>query len=621
MDDPKLEALLDYLKRSRGFDFTVYKRTSLSRRIQKRMQLVGLDDYELYLDYLQVHPDEFPILFNTILINVTSFFRDSGSWEYLASDIIPRIIAEKGPDDPIRVWSAGCASGEEAYSVAILFADALGTEAFRERVKVYATDADDEALAFARQASYGQKQVASVPPEMLEKYFEQAGHRHVFHRDLRKSVIFGRHDLIQDAPISRIDLLICRNTLMYFNSEAQARILDRFHFALNEHGYLMLGKAEMLFTHSTLFTPVDLKRRIFAKQNKVNPRDRLLLVAHATAGTPAEPRLVEAQSDRIRESALEFDPVARIIIGSNGTLVMANHRARSLFEISDADVGRQLHELEISYRPIELRSCLRQVESDRRAITVREVEWRPGLADVESTNDDVRYLDVQLIPLVDDEQILLGVMVIFTDVSRFKVLKEELQQSKQELETAYEELQSSNEELVTTNEELQSTVEELETTNEELQSTNEELETMNEELQSTNEELQTINDELRNRGDELNRLNAFLEAILGSLRRGVIVVDSEMHIRIWNHKSEDLWGLRSDEVVGRHLLNLDIGLPVDRLKQTIRTCLTGESELSELNLEAINRRGRTIQCTVSATPLIGVDGAMLGAIVLVEELE
>jgi two-component system, chemotaxis family, CheB/CheR fusion protein len=218
-DNDDIEVLLDYLRRNRGFDFTGYKRTSLGRRINKRMQEVGVQTYLDYVDYLEVVPDEFTHLFNTILINVTGFFRDPPAWDYVAEEVLPRIMNVRGPGGPLRMWSAGCASGQEAYTLGMLCAEALGVEGFRERVKIYATDVDEEALNQARSARYTAKEVEGVPADLLQRYFERNGHGHfVFSKDLRRSVIFGRHDLIQDAPISRIDLLVCRNTLMYFNS-------------------------------------------------------------------------------------------------------------------------------------------------------------------------------------------------------------------------------------------------------------------------------------------------------------------------------------------------------------------------------------------------------------------
>ncbi|TVP56511.1 MAG: protein-glutamate O-methyltransferase CheR, partial [Nodularia sp. (in: Bacteria)] len=217
-NNPEFEHLLTYLRQSRGFDFTGYKRSTLMRRVRKRMQYLSIESFEDYLDYLEVYQDEFHQLFNTILINVTAFFRDISAWEYLAEQVLPHLVSRKNDSDQIRIWSAGCASGEEAYTLAILMAEILGAEEFRQRVKIYATDVDEEALNQARQAVYSEKDLQLVPPELKEKYFEITGNNYIFRQDLRRSVIFGRHDLLQDAPISRLDLLVCRNTLMYFNS-------------------------------------------------------------------------------------------------------------------------------------------------------------------------------------------------------------------------------------------------------------------------------------------------------------------------------------------------------------------------------------------------------------------
>ena len=607
--NPELDNLLDYIKRNRGFDFSGYKRTSLSRRICKRMQSINIENYSDYLDYLEVHPDEFVELFNTILINVTAFFREPQAWEYIASEIIPPIVANKPISKPIRVWSAGCASGQETYTIAMLLAEALGMEQYAGRVKVFATDVDADALNQSRHASYSDKEVQGIPQDLLDKYFDQVNGRYIVQKDLRRCVIFGRHDLVQDAPIGRIDLLLCRNTLMYFNTETQSKILDRFHFALNDHGFLFLGKAEMLFTRNHSFTPVDLRQRIFTKTPNGNRRDIVLSMAHPHNQQPI-PEIVE--QIRIHEAAFEIDPVAQIIVDLNNSVLVANAQARTLFNLSPKDLGRPLQDLELSYRPVELRSPIDQVRNNCRAITIKDIEWL-------TAEREMRYLDISIIPLLDVKNDILATKLIFSDVTRFKQLQNELVQANQELETAYEELQSTNEELETTNEELQSTVEELETTNEELQSTNEELETMNEELQSTNEELQTINQELRLRSEELNRVNSFLESILTSLRAGVVVLDPSLHILIWNRRAEDLWGLRADEVYLRHLMSLDLGLPLEPLKQPMRAIIAGESESYEVLLDATNRRGRAIQCQVVCTPLISTGAQVQGVILSMEE--
>ena len=605
-DDPQFEHLLEYLYQSHGFDFTGYKRTSLMRRVRKRIDELHLETSGEYLDFLQVHPEEFGVLFDTILINVTAFFRDPSAWDFLRDAVIPRIVAEKADNDLIRVWSAGCASGEEAYTLAMVFAEVLGLEAFRRRVKIYATDVDEDALALARNGAYAAKDLAGVPEELREKYFEIRGQRAIFRPDLRRSVIFGRHDLVQDAPISRLDLLVTRNTLMYFTAETQRRILARLHYALNDSGFLFLGRAEMMLTHSNLFTPLDLSHRVFTKVPRPNMRDRILALhpeRDASIGYDREFRL--------RDLVLDTGPVAQVVIDGEGTVMMANASAREMFDLGPKDIGRRLQDLEISYRPVELRSRIDQAQHERHAVSISDVERHLD-------EGRVQYLEVVVTPLFDEDSAYLGATIAFVDVTSPQILRSELQRNKQELETAYEELQSTNEELETTNEELQSTVEELETTNEELQSANEELETMNEELQSTNGELQTINIEMRERTVELDRLNAFMESVLTSLRAAVVVVDAELRVQVWNSRAEDLWGLRSDEVVGRHLMGLDIGLPVGQLATPLRRCVAGEVDGDERVVEALNRRGRTIECRVTLSPLIE-HGVRRGAVVLMEE--
>ena len=296
-----LEELLEYIKRERGFDFTGYKRPSLTRRISHRMQEVGVEGFENYLAFLEAQPDEFAQLFNTILINVTSFFRDAETWGYLREEIIPHLIEAKNPSDVIRVWCTGCASGQEPYTMAMLLGEALGEDELRARVKIYATDVDEEALQFARHGSFSAEDLEPVPPELREKYFEPDNENGMSVRpDLRRMCIFGRHDLIQDPPISRIDLLTARNTLIYFGSGAQESILRDFHFSLNDTGYLVLGRSEVVTRGSKLFEPVDLKRRVFAPLPRMGDfRNRLLhLVRDADDGDPRRARPPDRASAR-----------------------------------------------------------------------------------------------------------------------------------------------------------------------------------------------------------------------------------------------------------------------------------------------------------------------------------
>ena len=581
-----LEELLSFIKESRGFDFTAYKRASLTRRIVKRMGVAGVETFSEYRRVLEDTPEEFTDLFNTVLINVTAFMRDPEAWGYLGDTVVPGIVAQKAREDPIRVWSAGCASGQEAYSLAVLLCEVVGEDRFRNHVKIYATDVDDDALVAARHGVYPSKELrAAFSSAQVSRYFEEIGNTGLgFRKDLRRSLIFGRHDLVQDPPISRVDLLVCRNTLMYFTAETQRRILTNFHFALNEHGVLFLGRSEALITSTDLFAVEDIGHHVFTPR-PVGRRPRPMAVE--LSGPDDGPQgLVDA--------AVEASPVAQIIVGSDQRVVAVNRHARSLFGIRPDQVGSAFKDLQVSYRPVELRSVLERVLREWRAATLADVEFETGPGSVD-------YLEIHVAPIGADAR-TGGTSVTFQQVGRYRALRDELERSQRELETAYEELQSTVEELETTNEELLSTNEELETTNEELHSTNEELETMNEELQSTNEELETINHELGQRSSELDEVNSFLESILSSLAFGVAVLNRDMGIRVWNRTAEDMWGLRAEEVEGQHFLNLDIGLPVDQLRMAVRHCLGGQSDIEQVRRAAVNRRGRPVHCDVTVLP-------------------
>ncbi|MGN6372345.1 MAG: CheR family methyltransferase [Solirubrobacteraceae bacterium] len=601
--EQELASLLEHIKQSRGFDFSGYKRTSLERRIGKRLEALEIPSYSDYEDYLEVHPDEFTTLFDTILINVTSFFRDEAAWRYMETDVVPALVAEIPQDRPIRIWSAACASGEEAYTIAMVLAEALGEQEFLNRVKIYATDVDEEALAQARLATYPLEAAKAIPDRMLEKYWQVNGGKVSFRSDLRRCVIFGRNDLVQDAPISRVDLLVCRNTLMYFIPEAQARILNHFSFSLNQHGFLFLGKSEMLLTYGGLFKPHSLKWRVFTKVPRAGIRDRLTFL---TAGR------ADADDDgehyvHLRDAAADTSPVAQLVLDRNGFLVFANAAARTLFSLTPSDVGRPIQDLEVSFRPVELRGAVAQSVEQGRRVALGRTPMTKG-----ETN---RTFEVEVSPLnLSGNQ--PGTSVTYFDVTEQEELGERFEESKRQLATAYEELQSTVEELETTNEELQSTNEELETTNEELQSTNEELETMNEELQSTNDELEAMNEQQRERADEVDRLNMFLEGILGNLGVGVVVLDREQLVQVWNSSATDLWGLRGDEVVGKHFLTLDIGLPVEHFRGAIRSALARDGGAQSVNVEAVNRRGKQFDCQVRVLPLLDRSDAAYGVIML-----
>ena len=608
--DSSLEDLLIFIRDARGFDFTGYKRSSLARRIRKRMQEAGIAEYVDYRDRLESSAEEFGHLFNTILINVTSFFRDGETWTYLQREVMPELLADAGPSRELRVWSAGCASGEEAYSLAIAFAEALGVEECANRVKIYGTDVDNDALRDARVGVYNAKSLEALPAEMREKYFEPTGGQYAFRPDLRRRVIFGRHDITRDAPISRLDLLVCRNTLMYFNVETQAQVVERFHFALREGGYLFLGKAEMLLSDGERFEVASMRQRMFRRRPGVAaPRYQSVPVRLDAIGTP---EMREASRKRqLRDLALESAPFAVTAVDAESIVVLINTQMRNMFGMTSRDIGRPFHELEISYRPVELRSLIERAYSEHRTVRVNSVERRTG-------PDDVQYLDIHVQPLWGSDGLSAGVLLMFIDTTVNTKLQFELKRNREDLDTAHEELQSTNEELETTNEELQSSIEELETTNEELQSTNEELETTNEELQSGNEELETMNEEMRARTAELDEARTFLEGVLFSVAAGVVVLDSDLLVRSWNKGAEELWGLRADEVRNQAFFNLVFGLPTGEVREIVQQCLATGRRTGPVKLAAVNRIGRSINCTVTCSPLKS-DGAGEGAVLLMED--
>ncbi|MEV0379261.1 CheR family methyltransferase [Nonomuraea sp. NPDC050643] len=611
-EEREFDDLLLLLKETRGFDFTGYKRNTLIRRIVRRLEALKLRDYGEYRDLLELEPEEFTRLFDSLLINVTSFFRDAAAWQRLRETVIPALLDQQPANRPLRVWSAGCATGEEPYTIAMVLAEELGIDAFRDRVKIYGTDLDEKALHAARTGVYTERSLADVPIDLRETYFEPVGDGFAFRRDLRRQLIFGRNDLTHDAPISRVDLLLARNTLMYFNTEMQLNIIRRFHFALSDLGFLFLGKAEMLLNHSDRFEPVDLRMRVF---RKIRPAGHGSRTPWTVTGAAAD---LASRLPALASVALASGPVAQIVIDVSGHLALANSKAEALFGLNPRDVGRPFQDLEVSYRPIELRSIIEQARQDLRPVELPEVIWHRAGA------SDAGVFDVSVIPLLASGN-LVGIGIHFYEVTRYRKLRDELEQANRQLEQAYEELQSLNEELETTNEELQSTNEELETTNEELQSTNEELETMNEELQSTNDELQHINDALTTRTIELDDANRFVSSVVRSLGDAVVVLNDDLRVIVWSSGAEELWGVRGDEAVGETLAALDIGLPLDSLTPRLRAALANGSDSLEqmegLVIDAVNRRGRPAPLTVHLSHLRTEHDTVIGLIMIMNVLD
>jgi two-component system, chemotaxis family, CheB/CheR fusion protein len=530
-----LNDLLQELAEQRNFDFRGYKKTTLERRFRRRMFQLNLPDYAQYGDYIRKHPDEINQLLNTILINVTEFFRDPPAWEILRHEIMPSVLKRIKPGHSFRAWSAGCASGEEPYAIAILMAEHFGPRIQDYDVKIYATDIDDDALNSARRGEYSLDAVRRVRPEWREKYFHGKGMLRV-NREIRRLVIFGRSNLGQDAPISHVNLLVCRNVLIYFDSDLQKTILTRLHYALEPGGILFLGKSESQLTNSPQFQRINARWRVFQRitasplaEDRSDARQNLI-------EAPANGGRSNAELDGLRQQHRYLMETLRMGVFSlsmEDTITQHNTAALTLCGLAPANlIGKRLSDTDLFMRIPELGG---QLQATRLNNEPSRFPTRMKIG-----NED-KLLEITIRPLLDERGQRCGTGIYLDD----QTVQEKLQTTVEELESTSEELQSANEELETTNEELQSTNEELETTNEELQSTNEELETTNEELQSLNEELETANQELEERTKELDQVNSVYAQTLEKIRLPVMLVNQERRIEFWNQMALKLFGFKS----------------------------------------------------------------------------
>ena len=572
--DSGFRALLEKLSSTYSFDFREYKEPSLARRIRARMSQLHIADFDAYARYLDQRGDEHVALFNTILINVTSFVRDPEAWRVLGTEVIPELVRSVGDSRSIRIWSAGCSSGEEPYSLAMLLAEYLGDRVSEYLIKIYGTDVDEEALAAARHAAYRVEELKDVPAEMVDRYFTRDGQIYRFRRDLRRWCIFGAHNITQAPPLSHIDLLLCRNVLIYFNSELQERILTRFHYAIREDGYLFLGRSESLMARSRLFRPVELKWRIF-ERTLAMPRQVTAVLpnreeSHRMAVSEAGARSESAVPLRALR-ALDALPAAVMVIDTSDTILTWNPAAEALFDIPvSGAVARKFRDLDVSYRVEGLRARLEDVKARHAPAKMENVTFS-------RRNGETVHSDISILPLLEAYR-LVGVLVFAVEATEHVRLKDQMSRIAEQHATAIEELQSTNEELETTNEELQSTNEELETTNEELQSTNEELETTVEELQAANTELAALNSELESRTGDLNRLDAFNRSLINGLELGLAVLNCDGVVVTWNQTAEGMWGLRAEQALHRPFTALAIGEVVPRAHAVLQRVLsTGEA--------------------------------------------
>ncbi len=549
MSDVSLRDLLQWLAEERNLDLRGYKASSLERRFRHRMFQVKMGTFGEYLDYIRENADEVNNLLNTVLINVTHFFRDPQGWEALRREIIPELTETLQPGDTFRAWSAGCASGEEAYSLAILLCEQFGANIRNYDVKVYATDVDEEALNIARRGEYATDKLRHVRPEWREKYF-QSDHISRINREIRRLCIFGRGNLASDAPISHVQLLLCRNVLIYFDSELQKNILKRLHYALEPSGILMLGKSESQLSQSALFQTIHPKWRIFRRlDNETTNRNP----AGRAQPAPEEASLVRTRQDlsllkTYQDVILQTVEPGILVLDKSDVVTTENESALRLFALKgEPTVGQRFADTGIARRAPEIVNRLETLHKSGEPLVQFECSLAPE-------NHEPRALRVTLRSIMTSRGGRAGTLVYIEDITTHQ----KLQHTVEELETTSEELQSSNEELETTNEELQSTNEELETTNEELQSTNEELETTNEELQALNEELGTTNEELEVRTRELDDVNARYAETLEKMPWPVMMVDAKHVVQFWNASMHRLFGLASKSVTGLELPQLPV---------------------------------------------------------------
>ncbi len=452
---PEFEALLNYLKQSRGCDLTAYKRSTLMRRFQHRMQTININNYQSYLQYLQSYPEEYRALLNDVLINVTSFFRDQEVWDYLASDIIPRIIASKQPTEPIRVWSAGCASGQEIYSLLILLAETLGIESCLKRVQGYATDLDEAALQQARKGTYSDLEMIGIPENWLEKYFESTEKGYVFSSQLRRTIIFGHHDLAQDAPMSKIDLLMCRNVLIYFNQKAQESILVRFHFALKNTGFLVMGKAETLVNRRLIFNPINLKKRVYTKGLSLELEDNLLINPKSCKKSLVNPLTSDSY---FWKTAFETSPIAQLAIDFNGCLLRTNEQANRLFGLTLDDWNHPFLELELG-KLLTSQTSIKTFDRHDYPLTLKNIRW--------ATSKGTQYFDVVVEPVFNSYKQLLGIILTFLNKTDSKRLSEQLESKDSQLARVSQMLQLIESELHTSQMQLEAAHQEIQVLSEE----------------------------------------------------------------------------------------------------------------------------------------------------------
>jgi two-component system CheB/CheR fusion protein len=592
-----LQHILGLLRVRTGHDFRQYKRATVLRRLERRMQVRAMPSLPEYRRLLEADTDEHKLLLNDLLIGVTNFFRDREAFETLERDVIPTMFLDREPGDEVRAWVAGCATGEEAYSVAMLLADQAALMTNPPGYQVFASDIDEFAIATARAGLYPLSIVTDVTPARLRQHFTRDENRYHIRKAVRDRILFAVHNLLRDPPFSRIDLISCRNLLIYLNRDIQQRVLETFHFALKPGGYLFLGSSESAEPVDELFVPVDKKNRIYRARTSVRsfPHHRAQQGSPARLNLP-EPRTLASHGRRqasfteVHQRALaQFAPPS-VIVDTDHNIVHMSERAADFMRLVGGEPSRDILALVLPELRIDLRSALYQVQNSGVSVEGRQVSMmRKGQRCVVSMT--VR-------PFHDDEASQDFLLVMFSEVERslearaeegqasgndvvLTQLEAELQRKKQQLQETIEHAEISNEELRAANEELQAI-------NEELRSATEELETSKEELQSVNEELITVNYELKLKVEETGKANDDLNNLIAATDIATVFVDSALRIKRFTPRAADIFSIIPSDT-GRPLLDLTHRLDYKELAEDV--ALTFNS-LRMVEREVRSRDGR-----------------------------
>jgi two-component system, chemotaxis family, CheB/CheR fusion protein len=575
--DPDVESLREILTLLRirtGHDFSSYKRATVYRRVLRRMHVCGQDSVAGYHQYLREHPTELANLLRDFLIGVTQFFRDPATFQMLAHDIMPRLFHGKEATDFVRVWVAGCATGEEAYSLGMLLLEHTPRLRVIPQIQIFATDIDEKALAAARLGCYPETIAADVSPARLNRFFTRENSHYRVHKDLRELVLFSPHNVLRDPPFSRLDLISCRNLLIYLDRDAQTRVLTTFHFGLRHEGLLLLGSSESA-EGTALFGAVDAKHRVFARRAAVSHVSDAIVSA-GRWHPPAMPGLVVPLTERATPaSELHYRMIEKyappsVLVNNNLDVVHVSENAGRFLQVGGGEPTRQLLRLAHPALRIDLRAAIyaaRQVGSDSRVIRFDDA-GRPRSIELTVRSVDAPELDHHGVLVMFGEREPIGGEALSSETGSsiepvVRELEDELNRTRDQLRTTVEQYETSLEELKASNEELQAI-------NEELRSATEELETSKEELQSVNEELTTLNHELKVKVDEVSHANSDLQNLMTSTDLAVLFLDRQLNIKRFTPRAQDLFNVIASDV-GRPLAHLTHRLVCDDLSEVAQT--------------------------------------------------